>query len=245
MGPLKSTTRVMSSSPFGIGIKRWFPLLSPKMVLAALLFMVALFLFIFLVHEIFQEKEYLFDTQFIAIVAQYRSPGFMKAMQAFSFFGSSAFLLPAYIALTAYFLIKRRRGYSINIALMGIGSTILLNALKLIFHRHRPGPALLFNLHTYSFPSGHSVSSIIFVSVLCWLLWRTGRPVIFKWLLSALLFLFAVTVGFSRIALGVHYPSDVLAGILLGISWVAAVWWWMLYLAGKGSSIKSNGPHAA
>lgn len=217
------------NTPVWKTIKTNLRLLSPRITLAAILCMTFLFTFIFIVHETFEEKENALDAKLVAYILQYQSPGLIKVMRAVSFFGSSPFLLPAYLVVCAYFLLKRRRGYSINIALMGIGSTILLHILKLVFHRHRPASALDFGLHSYSFPSGHSVSSFIFFSILAWLAWRTNWAAIFKWLISTFLFVFALLVGVSRVALGVHYPSDVLAGFVLGITWIAAVWWGMVY----------------
>jgi membrane-associated phospholipid phosphatase len=207
-------------------IKSFFPRLSLRLVIAGMFFMASLCLFAFLIHEIFTEKEDLFDTTIIRFFASYHSPGLIKTMQVFTFFGSSYFLLPAYLVLVIWFLVKRHKGYSINIALMGVGSTLMVYILKLFFHRHRPEVSLV-HLDTYSFPSGHTVSSFIFCTLLAWLVWRSSFAPVVKWLSYLLLFLITFTIGISRIILGAHYPSDVAAGLCLGAAWAIGAWWFV------------------
>ena len=205
-------------------IRNFFPRLSLKLVIAGILLMASLCGFLFIIHEIFTEKEDVFDNSVIHFFSPFHSAGILKAMEVFTFFGSSYFLLPAYSILVVYFLIKRHRGYSINIAFMGVGSTLMVYAFKLLFHRHRPELSLI-HLDTYSFPSGHTVSSFIFCALIAWLVRRSHVNIAVKWIIYLLLFLLTLTIGISRIILGVHYPSDVAAGFSLGLAWVIAAWW--------------------
>lgn len=206
-------------------LKSYFPQLSFKLVAVGILLMAALFIFIFLVHESVFQNEDVFDSRVSAFFSRFNSPIFVTTMQVFTFIGSSYFLLPAYIVLAGYFLIKKNRSYSINIALMGIASTAVVHALKLVFHRHRPEISLMAIPETYSFPSGHTVSSLIFCAILGWLVWQGNLKLLYKYLILTLLFLCALTIGVSRIVLGAHYPSDVLAGFCLASAWIICAWW--------------------
>ncbi len=112
-------------------------------------------------------------------------------------------------------------------ALLGaavLGAGVLTFALKLFFHRPRPEPYFGVAIPgTFSFPSGHSLLALTFYGMLAHLAASrvdrfTLRAAI--WTTAALVILL---IGFSRIYLGVHYPSDVLAGYAAGVVWVLTV----------------------
>jgi undecaprenyl-diphosphatase len=104
-----------------------------------------------------------------------------------------------------------------------LGGLVIEYVLKTTVHRSRPQySAAYLHGHSYSFPSGHTMESTICYLLLAFLIWSnpltgtgTRRT---AWTLSALLI---IAVGFSRLYLGVHYPSDVLGGFLAGVGWLA------------------------
>jgi membrane-associated phospholipid phosphatase len=101
------------------------------------------------------------------------------------------------------------------------GGTVLLNSLlKLLFARPRPNvfPPLMAET-SYSFPSGHTMSAVAVYGLLALLLWQRGQ---YAWAL--LPGLWVPLVALSRVYLGVHYPSDVLASLALGTIWLVIVW---------------------
>lgn len=216
-------------------IKSFLKKLPLELLLIAGLFLAALLLFAFITHEVVYQKKDLFDSRVIRFFAQYKTNTLIEVMKVFTFFGSSTFLFPAYLLLIAFLLIKKKKIASINVGLIAVTSTVLSFSAKRIFQRARPDLPLIQSLKTYSFPSGHALSSFIFCSVLIYLLWRAKIQGIWKWTLSILLILFAITIGISRIVLKVHYPSDVLAGFCLGFVWVLL----SLYLLRR---IQSKGP---
>lgn len=100
-----------------------------------------------------------------------------------------------------------------------VGSTLLNEGLKLLFRRLRPDILILHEAGGYSFPSGHSMAAMTFYGLLAYLAYRYG-PQGYQRVLCLLPCLLIVAVGLSRIYLGVHFASDVLAGYLAGICWL-------------------------
>ena len=104
---------------------------------------------------------------------------------------------------------------------LAVGGSMLLT--QLIKHLvMRPRPALWTSLrpeHTYSFPSGHAMDTAAVAAALCFLAWRYRRQ---RWV-WAVAPAFALAVGWARVYLGVHNPSDVLAGWASAVGWVVLV----------------------
>lgn len=125
--------------------------------------------------------------------------------------------------IVALFLIWQRRWYELLIAVLAVPGGILLNVLlKQLFQRARPvfdDP--LFILDTYSFPSGHALNSTVFYGMLAALIF--WNVINWRWRLAVLVVagLMITLVAFTRVYLGAHYLSDVLAGILEGLAWLA------------------------
>ena len=196
--------------------------LSIRIVLIILFFATVCFMLYYITDEVVLENETSFDTRVFAFLNFSSHPQLRTVMLFFTFFGSSNFLLPAYLLLGALYFFKREnRQRSLNIAAVGITSAGLLFSLKFIFRRARPEEQMLKNVAGYSYPSGHSFSSFTFCGLLIFLIWKSdkiSKPI--KWLLSMLLFAFAATVALSRVYFHVHYPTDVIAGFLLSIVWL-------------------------
>ena len=127
------------------------------------------------------------------------------------------------VAAIAAYLLARRRYYAeaVLMVLAYVGAEVLSYSLKLAFQRDRPfftDP--LATVSTYSFPSGHATVSVAVYGALCLVLVRrlTG-PARLVCLAAAVLLV--SLIGFSRLYLGVHFLSDVLAGFSVGLAWLA------------------------
>ncbi|MDB5069071.1 MAG: phosphatase family protein [Candidatus Eremiobacteraeota bacterium] len=95
------------------------------------------------------------------------------------------------------------------------------NALvKLAFHRTRPDTWLLIKETDLSFPSGHAVSAVVFFLGLALLAWHSALPRPVTIPIAALLFVCVVGIPWSRLALGAHYLTDVIGGLLLGAAFL-------------------------
>ena len=183
-----------------------------KTFLVSLLFIISIFVFGYIAHEIVGENETVFDEKAFHFFAGFNSPGFITINRILTFFGASYFSLSAYIILLTILFLSGRKTDGINIAIIAVTSTALMFGLKEFFHRKRPDLPLIRTLDNFSFPSGHALSSFIFCSVLVYLVWKGGLHIAWKWVLSVLLMLFSICIGISRIVLRYHYASDVIAG---------------------------------
>ncbi len=183
----------------------------------SLLFLTALVLFAYIADEIVLENNTAFDTAVMNYVRTHETPLLIKTMTVITFYGSAQFLLPAYILLIIFYLIKKNSAYAIDIAIIGISSTAVMFLLKNIFKRHRPAIPVIKNIVGYSFPSGHSLSSFIFCSVVAYLIFQSSLKKPLKYISTFLLLLISLTIGLSRIILNVHFASDVIAGFCLGL----------------------------
>lgn len=99
-------------------------------------------------------------------------------------------------------------------------STILNQILKHIFQRPRPTEYRIIDESGYSFPSGHSMVSMAFYGFLIYLIYKNVKNTYLKWGLITLLSVLIALIGLSRIYLGVHYTSDVIAGFLVSVSYL-------------------------
>ena len=126
------------------------------------------------------------------------------------------------LAVFAYLWIKRLRVWMLMLTVAVFGGMLLNLILKYAFVRQRPQPSEpLLTLTTYSFPSGHTLMATVFYGTLCALL--APRTRYWRWRLTtiAVAAVMIILVGFSRIYLGAHYLSDVLAAIAEGLAWLA------------------------
>jgi membrane-associated phospholipid phosphatase len=196
-----------------------------KTILVSLLFLVSLFIFGLLAHEVVGENETGFDNRAFHFFSAFNSPRFIEVNKVLTFFGSTYFVIPAYIVLIVFLWIIRRRSDAINVTIIAASSTLLMLGLKEFFHRHRPELPLLKTLTNFSFPSGHALSSFIFCSVLIYLIDKGKLDIKWKWVFSILLILFSIAIGISRIVLRYHYATDVIAGFCLGFAWVIFSLW--------------------
>ncbi|WP_424949788.1 phosphatase PAP2 family protein [Deinococcus sp.] len=142
----------------------------------------------------------------------------------FTDLGGVDVIAPLSALLLAYFWF-RQRPLALFFAVSVGGSALLTVLLKLLFPRGRPTlwPRLVAESDA-SFPSGHAMYSLALVLALLLLFWRTPRFVPWRWPALVMGLAFSLVVGVSRLYLGVHYPSDVLAGWLTGLAWVLGVY---------------------
>jgi len=156
--------------------------------------------------------------------------------------GGYAVLILVLLAATGFLHLDRRRGMVAFVWMSVISGYLLSMGLKSVFHRPRPNvvPHLSF-VDTTSFPSGHSMMSAVVYLTLGALLARvvTTRRLKLYFLLVPLTV--SMFVGISRVYMGVHYPSDVLAGWAAGLVWATVCWMTAQFLEQRG--LMNRRPH--
>jgi undecaprenyl-diphosphatase len=118
--------------------KKLFNLIPISLLLAAVLFLIALFVFSFVAHEVVFEREDLFDSRVFGFFKKHLSPGEISVLHFITFFGSHWFLFPAYTILIIVYLARKHTQDAIDIGVIGLTSMVLLFSLKHWFHRARP-----------------------------------------------------------------------------------------------------------
>lgn len=181
-----------------------------------------LVLFAWIAQEVLRGRTEKFDLFVRTWVHQYASPTMTHRMTIISMFGGEG-LAVAFIAAMAVFLALRWRRAATWLAITAAGAMVLQVALKYAYQRPRPIPFFGSVPYGYSFPSGHALVSFCFYGVLAGLLADRTESLLLRiltWIIAACT---VVAIGLSRIYLGVHYPSDVIAGYLAAAVWVSTM----------------------
>jgi membrane-associated phospholipid phosphatase len=135
--------------------------------------------------------------------------------------GSFKITTPVIAGMTLSFLLSKRWNYSLYTVMTFLGAITISYAGKIIVHRARPHLWELFYQigSDYSFPSGHAMSSMSFALVLIILTWNSS----WRWLTVIFSSLFVIGIAWTRLYLGVHYPSDIVGGWMIAIAWSMVV----------------------
>lgn len=200
--------------------KTWPAMIPASLGLAA----VALLCFGWLTEEVLERGTARFDSSVRELVHQFAAPPVTAVFRFVTNLGDWPVVMFATLALLFFFLYRGDRDHASVVLVTMTGAGILDATLKLAFHRLRPDPFFGgAKPTTYSFPSGHALISFCFYGLIAGMLsfylkkpWQRGLT----WSIAAVLI---ALIGLSRIYLGVHWPSDVLAGYAAAIIWMGAV----------------------
>ena len=211
----------LGRSPKKIKVPRTWPAMIPASLgLAA----VALLCFSWLTQELLERGTSRFDSSVRELVHSVASPPVTAVFHFVTNLGDWPVIMFATLALLGFFLYRGDRDHASIVLVTMIGAGILDGTLKLAFHRLRPDPFFGgAKPTTYSFPSGHALISLCFYGLIAGMFsfhvkhrWQR----VLAWSIAAVLI---ALIGLSRIYLGVHWPSDVLAGYSAAIIWMGAV----------------------
>jgi undecaprenyl-diphosphatase len=229
MAPLRSLLARVSS------IEKWT---LAGFVLGALLILS----FALLASEVAEGETRAFDERILLL---FRVPGELsrgigppwlkEAIRDVTALGGTSVLTIIVVGVVGFLAVSGLRHAAIMVLLSVLGGVLLSNSLKAAFSRARPDlvPHDMV-VYTASFPSGHATLSAVVYLTLGALLCRTQSSLAVKaYILSVAAFL-TVIVGISRVYLGVHWPTDVIAGWLLGGTWALLCWFVMLWLQDRG-----------
>ena len=176
------------------------------------IFSIVLFI-IFLLGVYFNEYLIWIDDFSYSIVSLFISDTMTTIMKFITFFADPIWCI-LFSVLVIIFWKKIRKAFLINLIFV-----FMLNyILKLIFSRTRPIDINIITETGYSFPSGHAMISLAIYGFLAYLLWKSDFK--YKKIGVSLLVLLIVLIGISRIYLGVHYTSDVIAGFIVSLGYL-------------------------
>jgi undecaprenyl-diphosphatase len=178
-------------------------------------------LFVGLTGAVMQHRTEVWDAEVMRRLAQERRDWLTAAMTTLSIAGSGLVEFPLAILLLAGLLLRRRQLEARWYAVAVLSGWALYALAKLAVHRPRPHvvPRLMHDAGWYSYPSGHAMlAPLVFgLGVIAWTApWRAGT---LRRVALAAAALIALGVGLSRVYLGLHYPTDVIGGLLLGMAW--------------------------
>lgn len=179
---------------------------------------ICVILFLAILEDVFEYETLALDTSVYTIVVEkMRNPILTDILKIITNLGS-AFVLITITILSLIILKNKKIGLCItlNLAL----STLLNVLLKNIIQRPRPEGYRLIEETGFSFPSGHSMVNTAFYGLLIYLIIKNVKNKKLKYALSILISILILAIGFSRIYLGVHYTSDVLAGFLISVAYL-------------------------
>lgn len=184
----------------------------------------ALVLFSWLAEEVFEGDARHFDEEVRAVVNRQSSPTLTAAMRGVTHLGSTAFILSVCVGgAAAFYLLRWHRAAALLLITMA-GAFVLNLVLKLSFRRARPDPFFGITApDSFSFPSGHTLLSFCLFVTLAVVMHHHLRAAAARVALWSCAGALVTLVGLSRVYLGVHYPTDVVASCLAALVWVLAV----------------------
>jgi undecaprenyl-diphosphatase len=190
-------------------------------LIALVFFAIALKGFIEITDELAENELGEFDSAITEFVVSFRSDGLTSYFRFMTDMGDRYAYVAIIVLLGTYFFFRLRNwkfvAQTVAVLILATLSNILI---KNVINRQRPTLEHMVSVNTLSYPSGHSMSAMAFYGFLIYLCTQMKMSNVVRASLMTLLVLVVLSIGVSRIYLGVHFPSDVAAGFLGGLLWV-------------------------
>ena len=175
-----------------------------------------LILFSIICYGVLSYDSLVIDTKVYSFITNnIMNDGLTPILKAITELGGVAFTVLAGVLI---FMFCKKNRWFITFDLVGV--TLVNQVIKHIIRRPRPNVLRLVEESGYSFPSGHSMVSMAFYGIIIYLVYKNVTNKYLKWTLITLLSLLILSIGFSRIYVGVHYFTDVVGGFLLGLAYL-------------------------
>lgn len=197
-------------------------LLFSEVVLGIFLSFFSMYIFTKLAVNVLNNSYLNFDVAISQVLYALRSSFLTSTMMFVSFLGKDPIILLSLFIVI--YLVGKKYKHEAYLFLFAVIVGFFLNIfLKFFIARPRPFFHPLISESFYGFPSGHTMNSFIFYGMLAFFIFRFTRNKKVSILVSLICILLIVLIGVSRVYLGVHYPSDVLAGMVAGFWWLVTV----------------------
>ncbi len=191
-----------------------------KKIIQITIAVVFMIIFLSLLYLVLTKKIENMDYNIYQRISKIINPTNTAWMKTITFFGS-LFGIICGIAISCFFLKKNfDRGF---LCLTMLGEVIINNVIKILIKRPRPSINPLVTETSYSFPSGHTMAVTAFYALVLFFLWKSPLSLIWKIIITLISSIIILTVAFSRVYLGVHYTSDVLAGVSCSLAYVLLI----------------------
>jgi undecaprenyl-diphosphatase len=193
---------------------------------------VLLFVFIIFAGEVMEGDTLAFDTKILRALRSPSDPSkplgppwLEDALLDLTAIGGSTVLGLMVLAVVGFMLLQARYRTALFVALTAASGELLNLGLKQLFNRPRPSIVPhLRDVFSASFPSGHAMESAIVYLTLGAILMRVAENRLTKLYILSVAILLTMLVGISRVYLGVHYPTDVIGGWIIGFAWASVCW---------------------
>lgn len=215
----QSTIRKILS--FAVSSKETF-VISIEIFIGITLCFLSLLLFLHFTDGMLEKDFVVFDAAITQLIYSWRSPTLTYIMMEVTTLGSGTHILIMSL-VGIIFLIKKHKKESILFSLALIMGILINMALKMLIQRPRPMEDPLIIEKMSSFPSGHSMNAFIFFSLLSYFSYHFFKNKKITIAITIFSIVCILLVGISRVYLGVHHPSDVLAGYMAGFWWFITV----------------------
>lgn len=181
----------------------------------------AMWAFATIAHEVLEKETYAFDKSILLYLRSLHAPVRDRIMLGLTSLGEPNLLLILSVSLGIMLWVRKHRSEATTIAITGAGAVGLNVLLKELFARARPQLwERAVEVKFYSFPSGHAMISMVVYGLLGYFL--AARFPRQRWLIYGLTVVLIAGIGLSRLYLGVHWPTDVIAGYFAGFVWLLA-----------------------
>lgn len=183
-----------------------------KNKIKGIIFLILIILFTLIAYLIKIDKIYIFDDFIYNLLSKIMCiplTNFFKIVTNFA-----NYIVVIILCILSFIFIKNK-WYGVIISIDAINSTVINKILKSIFVRPRPEILRLVKEGGYSFPSGHAMASFSFYGFIIYLVYKSNIDIKYKRIIYIFLTLTILLIGISRIYLGVHYASDILAGYIM------------------------------
>ncbi len=172
-----------------------------------------------LFQEVWEKEAFSLDTTLLLQIHQWANPVLDRVMLGLTQLGNPSFIVGLVISSLGWLWWKHKRTEAQLFAIASLGALVLNAGLKLFFAKPRPTLwNYLITEKSFSFPSGHALGSMVIYGFLAYLL-ASQFPKFSLPIYTAAVGLIAA-IGLSRLYLGVHWPTDVLAGYAIGFLWL-------------------------
>ncbi|MGE7601966.1 phosphatase PAP2 family protein [Peribacillus sp. NPDC097675] len=181
--------------------------------------LICLVVFILFMNEVQRGNTVSFDNNISKIFTGVANTYWLPFFKTITYLGSSIFIGCGSVVLVLFLWFIKKDYWAMAIVSIGVaGGDLIKRTLKNFIQRDRPEHSLV-EAQGFSFPSGHSMVGMIFFCMVAYFILKEIKSTSLKWAVRSGFLFLVLLIGMSRIALGVHFPSDVLAGYALGLAY--------------------------